>query len=164
LTTTTTTAYTTGTDVDPAGKQTRLPDDVRAVLTDGHVDGDVFYLPAGELPADLADAVRLTLRRLGGKWSHDRRGYVFRQGDPGQLVTQLLLYGHIPARHEGTTLPWFDRLGVLISRMQLEEWAGRDLTDAEVSEIGRCIAHSSIPDAIGDIAASLGRDGWQRPA
>lgn len=41
---------------------------------------------------------------------------------------------------------------VILYRSQLEEWAGRTLTDEEVSWIAAAIPRSSIPGAIDTIA------------
>lgn len=48
--------------------------------------------------------------------------------------------------------------GVTITREQLEAWADRALTDDEVDQLDDALPHSSIPEAIGVIADSLGRD------
>lgn len=42
---------------------------------------------------------------------------------------------------------------LIIDRGDLEAWAGRVLTDAEVERIAARVPHSSIPDAIGVIAS-----------
>lgn len=42
---------------------------------------------------------------------------------------------------------------VEITRQQLEEWAGRRLTDEQVERLDGCIPNSSIPEAIGVIVA-----------
>lgn len=41
---------------------------------------------------------------------------------------------------------------IILYRSQLEEWAGRTLTDEEVSAIAAAIPRSSIPAAIDTIA------------
>lgn len=50
------------------------------------------------------------------------------------------------------------RLTVEITREQLEAWAGRALTDEQVARLDRCLPDSSIPEAVGTIAASMGDD------
>lgn len=45
--------------------------------------------------------------------------------------------------------------GITLTREQLEEWAGRALTDAEMERLARAIPRSSIPDAIGVIALNM---------
>lgn len=67
--------------------------------------------------------------------------------------------GHVP-----TDLPGFvpsasaigaatHRPGILLTRAQLETWAGRPLTDDDLARLEKCIPGSSIPDAIATIAA-----------
>lgn len=46
-------------------------------------------------------------------------------------------------------------MGVTIDRGDLEEWVGRKLTDEQVTRIQACVAHSSIPQAIAEIAAQF---------
>lgn len=41
--------------------------------------------------------------------------------------------------------------GILITRQQLDEWAGRPLLDDELDRLRGALPHSSIPDAIGTI-------------
>lgn len=57
----------------------------------------------------------------------------------------------------------FGRLTVEITRDQLEAWAGRTLTDAQVAQLDQIIPDSSIPDAIGVITSEAMQlnDGWE---
>lgn len=41
--------------------------------------------------------------------------------------------------------------GIVLTRDQIREWTGLDLTPAETDRLARCIPGSSIPDAIGAI-------------
>lgn len=47
------------------------------------------------------------------------------------------------------------RPGITITRGQLEDWAGRRLTDDEVERLDECIPNSSIPEAIETIVGSF---------
>jgi hypothetical protein len=47
------------------------------------------------------------------------------------------------------------RAGVIISRDQLESWAGRTLSDEEVARIGDALPHSSVPESVGTIAENM---------
>jgi hypothetical protein len=47
------------------------------------------------------------------------------------------------------------RPGVIISRDQLEAWAGRPLTNEQVERLDRAIPHSSIPEAVATIVESM---------
>ncbi len=42
----------------------------------------------------------------------------------------------------------------LITREQVQQWAGRDLSDVELERLQRCVLYSSIPDAISTIVTS----------
>lgn len=46
-------------------------------------------------------------------------------------------------------------IGIIITREQIEAWAGRSLTDDELDRLDECIPHSSIPDAIDTIVSSF---------
>jgi hypothetical protein len=45
--------------------------------------------------------------------------------------------------------------GVVLTRCQIESWAGRWLTDEEIGRLDEAIPNSSIPSAVGSIAAAL---------
>lgn len=45
--------------------------------------------------------------------------------------------------------------GIELTREQLNDWAGRILSDGEVEALEEAIPNSSIPEAIGTIADSL---------
>ncbi|WP_199178305.1 hypothetical protein [Mycobacterium hubeiense] len=47
------------------------------------------------------------------------------------------------------------RPGVLITYAQLASWTGRELTESDLARITDALPHSSIPDAIGEIASAL---------
>ncbi len=49
----------------------------------------------------------------------------------------------------------FGRLTVEVTRDQLEAWAGRELTDEEVTRLDDAIPNSSIPDAVEAIVGSF---------
>lgn len=51
-----------------------------------------------------------------------------------------------------------DETGVVITRHQLEAWAGHGLSDEQVQRVSDAIPHSSVPDAIGQIAAEAFSD------
>jgi hypothetical protein len=49
-------------------------------------------------------------------------------------------------------------LGLLIETEELERWAGRKLTGAEIERLAACVPFSSIPEAIQTIV-----DSWEEP-
>lgn len=44
---------------------------------------------------------------------------------------------------------------ITLTRSQLEEWAGRPLSGADLDRLASAIMHSSIPDAINEIVAGF---------
>lgn len=46
-------------------------------------------------------------------------------------------------------------IDIVLTREQIESWAGRSLTDDEMERLDECIPHSSIPDAIDTIVDSF---------
>lgn len=44
---------------------------------------------------------------------------------------------------------------VVLTRDQIEEWAGTRLTPCEIERLTNAIPHSSIPDAVGEIMAGI---------
>lgn len=51
--------------------------------------------------------------------------------------------------------------GILLTREQLEEWAGRSLSDREIDRIAEAIPWSSIPEAINVIADTITAEGYR---
>ena len=45
--------------------------------------------------------------------------------------------------------------GLTVSREQLEQWAGRSLSETEIDRLHACVSHSSIPEAIAEICSSF---------
>ncbi|WP_159795693.1 hypothetical protein [Puerhibacterium puerhi] len=60
--------------------------------------------------------------------------------------------GYVPMRDEDDDA----RPGITLTRDQLEAWAGRQLTDDEVSDLDDALPLSSLPEVVGTIAA-----GWE---
>lgn len=55
------------------------------------------------------------------------------------------------------------RRGLTITREQLEQWAGRALSDTEIDRLDECVPNSSIPEAIGEICVSFDRTTHEVP-
>lgn len=47
------------------------------------------------------------------------------------------------------------RVTLAVTRSQLEAWTGRELDDEQVRRLSEAVAHSSVPDAIGEIAYGM---------
>jgi hypothetical protein len=50
------------------------------------------------------------------------------------------------------------RTSVTITRQQLEQWAGRPLTDNEVGQVQEALPNASVPEAIATIIDYLNGD------
>jgi hypothetical protein len=48
-----------------------------------------------------------------------------------------------------------DQPGITLTRQQLENWAGRPLSDEELERLDDAIPNSSIPEAIGTIVSAF---------
>lgn len=62
-----------------------ISDEVMDVLRAGKVDGNVFYLPQGQLERKLYEAVNKVLTDCGGKWNRKSKGHVF-DSDPSEKL------------------------------------------------------------------------------
>ena len=58
------------------------------VLNDGRIEGNVFFLPEGELDRKLYLDVSNALVKIGGKWNRKAKGFVFPQ-DPAELLGRV---------------------------------------------------------------------------
>ncbi len=124
----------------------------------------VAFFPGDlERPADPADPASIRIVRIGdvtayrdladcepawvaGVWSH------LAQAGPGLLqapeAVRVWQIAAMLARHRLEDAS-------LITREQLECWAGRPLTDWDLDRLDESIPHSSIPAAIGEIIAGM---------
>ena len=90
---------------------------------------------------------------LGGHISADATTVLYLMGfelghDACQTLAREITSRTTPVAGDG-------RPTVIITREQIECWAGRTLTDDEISRLDDCIPNSSIPDAIADIVAGI---------
>jgi hypothetical protein len=68
-----------------------------------------------------------------------------------QIPLRITVQGTDVFRAEPDAAPHGDHGGIVLTRAQLRQWTGMDLTPAETARLARCIPGSSIPDAIGTI-------------
>ncbi len=100
---------------------------------------------------------KLVVDALGGQVSADAAAILNRIGfELGHDACQTLAR-EITSRV--APIPGDRRPTVNITREQLECWAGRGLSDAEVATLDDCMPNSSIPDAVADIVAGLAEGG-----
>lgn len=50
---------------------------------------------------------------------------------------------------------------IVLTREQLEAWAGRTLTDDQIERLDNAIPNSSIPEAIAEIMSAIVSDGGE---
>jgi len=54
-----------------------ISEEVMTVLRAGKIEGNVFFLPSGQLDRKLYESVNKVLTNAGGKWDRKSRGHVF---------------------------------------------------------------------------------------
>jgi hypothetical protein len=124
-----------------------------ALMNDDQVR-DHFHRLANEYARRYAQPL---IAALGGTVSADATAVLHRIGfELGHDACQTLAR-EITSRT--TPVTGHARPSVVITREQIECWAGRALTDDEITRLDDCLPNSSIPDAIGDIVAGLPTEG-----
>ena len=111
---------------------------------------DCFYGLARDYARRYAQPI---VDALGGHVSVDATTVLYLMGfelghDACQTLAREITSRTTPVTGDG-------RPTVIITPEQIECWAGRPLTDDEVSRLDDCIPNSSIPDAVADIVASV---------
>lgn len=74
----------------------RLSNEAIDVLARSSVDGQVVYLPEGQLDRPLYVEVNKALEAIGGKWNRKAKGHVFAT-DPEQALEQIVRTGEAHA-------------------------------------------------------------------
>jgi len=95
-------------------------------------------------------------QHLSYRYARDAAEFAAEQhlGDrPGQPSYAVIRRDGTWAVFEGCRTP-----RPVISRTQLEEWAGRPLSNADVDRLAAAVSFSSIPEAIETIAAAIWKD------
>lgn len=69
----------------------KIPENVLDVLGMCRTEGNVLYLPDGQLDRKLYMAVNKVLENMGGKWNRKAKGHVFANGDPAEMLEVVLL-------------------------------------------------------------------------
>ena len=82
-----------------------------------------------------------------GTWAHWVMGYSEDDAKDRAIGKQSVLDAAKPV----PVVEPEERIGITLTRDQLEAWAGRALTDEEVEDLDRDIPNSSIPEAISTI-------------
>ncbi len=72
----------------------RIPDNILNILSNCRTDGNVAYLPEGQLERKTYEAVNKCLESIGGKWNRKAKGHVFDE-DPAELLDALVVSGEV---------------------------------------------------------------------
>lgn len=71
----------------------KIPENVLRILGGCRIEGDTVFLPDGQLDRSTYQAVDKVLGNIGGKWNRKAKGHVFADGDPAELLNDVLLTG-----------------------------------------------------------------------
>lgn len=70
-----------------------IADQVLDILGECRIEGNVLYLPSQHLDRKTYIAVNKVLENIGGKWNRKAKGHVFTDGDPAELLDNVILVG-----------------------------------------------------------------------
>lgn len=71
----------------------RIADNILSILGECRVEGDTLFLPDRQLDRPTYQAVNKVLVNIGGKWTRKVKGHVFTDGDPAELLNNVLMTG-----------------------------------------------------------------------
>ncbi len=71
----------------------KIADNILVILGECRVEGDTLFLPDRQLDRPTYQAVNKVLVNIGGKWSRKTKGHVFADGDPAELLNNVLITG-----------------------------------------------------------------------
>lgn len=71
----------------------RITDNILSILGECRVEGDTLFLPDRQLDRPTYQAVNKVLVNIGGKWNRKAKGHVFADGDPAELLNNVLMTG-----------------------------------------------------------------------
>ncbi|MCI8811077.1 MAG: ParB/RepB/Spo0J family partition protein [Oscillibacter sp.] len=73
----------------------KIADNILDILVECRTEGNTLYLPEGQLDRATYQAVNKVLESIGGKWNRKAKGHVFADGDPAELLDNVILTGEI---------------------------------------------------------------------
>ncbi len=73
----------------------KIADNILDILGECRTEGNTLYLPEGQLDRATYQAVNKVLESIGGKWNRKAKGHVFVDGDPAELLDNVILAGEI---------------------------------------------------------------------
>ena len=71
----------------------RIADNILSILGECRVEGNTLFLPDRQLDRPTYQAVNKVLVNIGGKWTRKVKGHVFADGDPAELLNNVLMTG-----------------------------------------------------------------------
>lgn len=71
----------------------RIADNILSILGECRVEGNTLFLPDRQLDRPIYQAVNKVLVNIGGKWNRKAKGHVFTDGDPAELLNNVLMTG-----------------------------------------------------------------------
>lgn len=71
----------------------RIADNILSILGECRVEGNILFLPDHQLDRPTYQAVNKVLVNIGGKWNRKAKGHVFTDGDPAELLNNVLMTG-----------------------------------------------------------------------
>ncbi len=72
----------------------RIPENILSIPSNCRTEGNVAYLPEGQLERKTYEAVNKCLESIGGKWNRKAKGHVFDE-DPAELLDALVVSGEL---------------------------------------------------------------------
>lgn len=79
----------------PPVSKNRIADNILDILGQCRTEGNTLYLPEGQLDRATYQAVNKVLESIGGKWNRKAKGHIFADGDPAELLDNVILAGEI---------------------------------------------------------------------
>lgn len=73
----------------------KIADDILDILGECRTEGNTLFLPDRQLERSTYQAVNKVLESIGGKWDRKAKGHVFAEGDPAELLDNVILAGEI---------------------------------------------------------------------
>ena len=71
----------------------KIADNILSILVECRVEGNTLFLPDRQLDRSTYQAVNKVLVNIGGKWNRKAKGHVFADGDPTELLNNVLMTG-----------------------------------------------------------------------
>lgn len=71
----------------------KIANEILDILGECRTEGNVLYLPNRQLDRTTYEAVNKVLTNIGGKWNRKAKGHIFTEGDPAELLDNVILTG-----------------------------------------------------------------------